>query len=583
MLKGPTVVAWQWCGLNPNAPINNPERYCPSRDPMRDNFSNMRTYHISGGVVITLAVLAGVHRKLGRRFEPKQQRKEADEQTRQTWDFSEGKEALSMSYAFQNSNYRDHPPWEKDNTSSDSRPIGNTSSDSRPDTMGNHFICQNCRKLLYHATNSRGIQPDLEEEWSTYMGSDQWKDADVCPPMIRDEAQRHNAKDICGLNTDYHRQPVLRHDTSAIRMHQIALKRHISIAQTQTFSPEDQPNTIMAFSKHQHGGHGSLPIHQYHHTYVDKIQENKSIRGHQSEGILPRSSKVIVYRDIFNYNQSNMDHQGGNRSRVQRNVTFDLAMERAMFVSRKEGPYKISKTKISKIFGQKSKLSPCKVSGKGNRSSTHSRHSKIHTPRFQRSSTLKVKLNLNPLRRIQVHPKSSSNHEGKDIKRTSKKIKKDKSQKSATNIDSEVQDKEEKSKKTKITAKAQCDESSINPDESSERNPEESCSLMQTVNLLAESIKPLGTENSSDPHVSTLDLNLAVWSPEATRSLQNELQMPHNEEDLPNVYMSPVSSTVSVVQEYLSSGDGSPKRKLRLIVPEKTSSRPQTALEKKIR
>lgn len=381
-------------------------------------------------------------------------------------------------------------------------------------------------------------------------------------------------KGISGFYTDHHRQPVSRQDTSTMRLHQIALRRHISIAQRQTFIPEDQLNPQMAFYKHQHGGYGSLPVQHYHQT--DDIQDNMS--RNQEEGILPRSSKAIVYRDILNYNQSNMDHQGGNQTGVQRSVTFDLSMERALFVSRKEGPYKISKTKMSKTLGQKS---PGKVSAKGNKSSTHSRHSKIHKSRSQGSNKPKVKLNLSPLRKSQVHPKSGSNHEVKDVKRSSKKIKKDKSQKSVVKKNSKGRESEEESKKAK---KLQCDESLTNLDgtlENLEKNPEEPCSLMQTSNLLAENNEPLGTANTTDPQVPTLDLSLAVSTPEDARSLQKEL--PHDEVDLSNDSMTRVSSTVSVVQEYLSSGDGSPKRKLRLIVTEKSSSRPQTALEKKIR
>lgn len=131
--------------------------------------------------MITLAILAVVHRKLGRRFKPMQGMKEVEEQSSQTWDFSKGKETLSMSYALYNSNYRDRPPWDKEDTS----------SDSRPDTMGNHFICRNCslssrRKTFHHRTNCRGVQPSIEEEeeWSTYLGNDQWKDTDVCPSRI---------------------------------------------------------------------------------------------------------------------------------------------------------------------------------------------------------------------------------------------------------------------------------------------------------------------------------------------------------------------------------------------------------------
>lgn len=131
--------------------------------------------------MITLAILAVVHRNLGRRFKPMQGMKGTEEQSSQTWDFSEGKEARSMSYALHNSNYRGHSPWDKEDTT----------SDSRTDAMGNHVICQNCRrKTFHHRTNCRGIQHNTEEEWSTYLGSDQWKDTDVCPSRNKDEGRK---------------------------------------------------------------------------------------------------------------------------------------------------------------------------------------------------------------------------------------------------------------------------------------------------------------------------------------------------------------------------------------------------------
>lgn len=132
--------------------------------------------------MITFAIVAVVYRKLGRRFKPEQGTKVYEEQSSQTWGFSEGKEALSVSYALHNSSHHGHPSWDKENTL----------SGSRPDTIGNHFICQNCslssrRKAFHPRSNCRGIQPDFEEEWSTYLGSDQWKSTDVCPVRIKDE------------------------------------------------------------------------------------------------------------------------------------------------------------------------------------------------------------------------------------------------------------------------------------------------------------------------------------------------------------------------------------------------------------
>lgn len=372
-----------------------------------------------------------------------------------------------------------------------------------------------------------------------------------------------------------------------MQMQQVALRRHISIAQRQTFTPEDHAKMATyedhSFLNPQHGGYSTLPVHHYYQTYADDIQD--SISRNQEEGILPRSSKVIVYRDILNYNQSNVDQHGGTQARMQRSVTFDLSMERALFVSRKEGPYKISKTKMSKMLGPKSKLSPGKVFAKGNRIGSNSRRLKTDKPKSQRNMKLKIKLNLNPLRRSQIHPKTGVNQEDKEDKRTSKKVKKDKSQKNTVKKDSEGQEGEKKSRKGKVNEESQHNKGSTNPGEtqSLEKNPEESGALIQGLSLSAESTEPLGTVNTTDPLIPALDLNLAVSAPEDARISQKEFHRPHDGEDLPNDSMTPVSSTVSVVQEYLSSGDGSPKRKIRLIVPEKTSSRPQTALEKKIR
>lgn len=140
-------------------------------------FSNTRTLLIPGGVIITLAILAVVYRKSGRKFTPMQGMKGAEEQSSQTWDLSEGNGV--MSYALHNSNYRGNPPWDKEDTS----------SESRPDTRGSQF-CPTCRRTFHHRTNCREVQPHLPDVWSTYMGSGQWKDADVYPSTIKDNGIR---------------------------------------------------------------------------------------------------------------------------------------------------------------------------------------------------------------------------------------------------------------------------------------------------------------------------------------------------------------------------------------------------------
>lgn len=72
-------------------------------------------------------------------------------------------------------------------------------------------------------------------------------------------------------------------------------------------------------------------------------------------------------------------------------------------------------------------------------------------------------------------------------------------------------------------------------------------------------------------------LNLKDDQPQEEAVSTSEIQNPSDES------ITPVFFNYSVVQEYPSSGGASPKRKIRLVVPEKSSSRPQSALDKKIR
>ncbi|KAL7850929.1 hypothetical protein AOLI_G00212850 [Acnodon oligacanthus] len=530
-----------------------------------------------GGVGITLGVLALVYRKLGKKFRL-QEKNEAEEQSSQAsaqWDFSEDKEALSMAYSLHNRNHRGSQPWNKENTSYDVK------------SVDNHFICPNCssttlgtgyqeggqrRETLLQRANHRGLQHKREDGWSTPVESDRWKETEghsVLQSRIKDiRAQRRDEKGNGGVNLFRLRSPeTVSHgaskDTSTIRMQQASL----------------------------------------------------------------------------HYNQTSEE----SPAREQRSVTFDLSgsLEQGLILPSKEheGPYRISKTKTSQTrenspkSGKISSRSPC----------MRSKGLKSRNLGSQLSRKLKVKLNLNPLRRNRVHSTSSHSHEDSEADGTSIKAKKGKSQKrkddpkekskkppwsgskavkKSKRSDSEKQDEtptvEQDSKKTpsKRTASKKNDQESsrnnqedVLKDQSDTNYPadgevQNNSSLMSanaanasssesqilqnsavplthSLDLSAATVQPLSMVKTTDPQqAANPDLNLPVSTLENIGGPQEE---PTGSQEVGENSTTPVPTAPTVVQEYLSSGDGSPKRRIRLIIPEKTSNRPQTALERKIR
>ncbi len=143
----------------------------------------------------------------------------------------------------------------------------------------------------------------------------------------------------------------------------------------------------------------------------------------------------MQYKDNLGYDKSNAGRHGesqatelGFKLDSQRSVTFDLAgTEEHVLTTMADRHKKESRMKDFKISAQKppQKLGKTKSSTQG--------HLKTQKTRGQTKRTLKVKLNLNPLLKSRVHPKSTDKEEieedkmykkGKGEKLKSKKDKK---------------------------------------------------------------------------------------------------------------------------------------------------------------
>ncbi|XP_049334969.1 uncharacterized protein lrrc53 [Astyanax mexicanus] len=606
-----------------------------------------------GGVGITLGIFALAYRSLGKRFRLLKDKNDAEERCSQAsvqWEVSEGKEALSMACSLHNSNYRGHQPWTKDNNG---------------DTTENQFICHNCSSTtlgtgyqeggkrggaLLQGANHMGIQYNRRQSWSAPVESDRWKetkDDAVQQSRIKDiRAQRCVERGNVSPNRQRLHLPAQENvqggvstDMATMRMQQLALRRQISVSQRQTFTPKDQIhqrtqgnhiNNISILKQH-HEEYGGLPVYQTinclhcHQTYEYRQAEHENqdtLFINHNEGGLPGEKKVsetVLFRDSLNY-QSTTENQG----REQRSVTFDLSgsLKNTFFVPDNknkddEAPYRFNKIKMSKAPDLKNNLKSGKTSTKLHNSSERKlrKTSKSHKPSTQLSRKLKVKLNLNPLRRNRIH--SISSHEENDADQTQVKSKKGKnlkskkdksSKKSGSNgrkdakgsensddsdneneneNEEEIKEEEEeennksKNKSSKRKASKKNDEKPKRIDKKDDSN---------ILNYQNDANVPANGENQADANANSSetqgsDLSTAM-APNTDPNLPIGTMEPTNDpQEVPgeSSTASPTSTAPSVVQEYLSSGDGSPKRRIRLIIPEKPTSRPQTALEKKIR
>ncbi|XP_077073943.1 uncharacterized protein lrrc53 [Siphateles boraxobius] len=580
-----------------------------------------------GGVGITLGMIAIAYHKLSKKLKLAQEECRAEERHTSSpettqWNFCEGKDTLSMSHALYNSNYKSHQPCERE----DSPYLG-----SDAPYLENHFTCHKCsstalavgkhkREIVLHGASHVGEQLANQRQ---HKGNDQHS---VLQQRSKDTSGRAHNESRSRVPTSSQRRGGS-NDISAVRIRQLALSNHFSALQRGTFRPPDQIHNEVtqghhSLLKHQAEGVGARPIYQTisclhcHQTYeyrqAGSNKQNFPFTNH-SQNTGAQMYDTMLYRDILGYDKSNAGRRGegqaselGFKLASQRSVTFDLAgPEERVLTTMADICKKESRMKSSKTSAQKSprKLGRTKSSTRG--------QLKTQKTRGRAKRTLKVKLNLNPLRKNRVHPKSidEENNEDKMSKKAKKETlrsKKDKkdlqrkdktSKKSKDNVEGSGNEEEEDNSKMKRTKKGNKDSTSMSNDTdevTKERGQEEQSCIPVEGETLLETV--FGSRSEAQM-ASTLSLTLpdehnsltapshpGVLDATDTQQLSSpNVELPSQDVVDQSNSSDLMGSAAPLIQEYVSSAEGSPKRKLRLILPEKTSSRPQTALDKKIR
>nr|XP_055058633.1 uncharacterized protein lrrc53 isoform X1 [Misgurnus anguillicaudatus] len=568
------------------------------------------------------------------------------------WNFSEGK----ISHALYNSNTKSHHSQDREDSI----------YHMGPEKLDNHFTCHKCnstilavrkqkREIAMQRANHMGGQHDRDDDLPAYAASNQCKGNDrhsALQQRIKDKSvQIHNEKGSgiqSSQNLGSRDIPSQRrggsNDISAVKIQQLALSNHFSALQRGPFRPTDQIHYELvtrgnnSLLKRQAQDSGAQPIYRTisclhcHQTYEYKqaASNNKSfpLRNHSENGLQneEKMHDAMLYRDVLGYRSStgkcgeSQSSELGFRLASQRSVTFDLSgSEERVFTKPTDRHKGESRIKGSKTSAQKSDRKSVKT-----KSSTQG-HLKTHKSKTQAKKTLKVKLNLNPLRKTRVHAKSGDeeNEEEKLRSKKQKSKKKTTGRKSKENIDGSGNEVDEdaldqdtssskkqstsshKAKHSKSKNKISSSESQdiidaakeivtgATPDESENIIPVEGESLL-TDSLLETLLEGQSLQSSDPPLTSNLtDLNSQSYSSTTDATEAQQLNNPSfalpvsesavsQDMDDQTGSLDQMSSPAPVIQEYVSSAEGSPKRKIRLILPEKTS-RPQTALDKKIR
>ncbi|XP_016379033.1 uncharacterized protein lrrc53 [Sinocyclocheilus rhinocerous] len=581
------------------------KRYITSEQYIR-NVAIAIVFSFLGGVGITLGMIVIAYHKLSKKFELVQEENRVGESGLEStqWNFCQGKDTLTKCHALYNSNYKSHQPWDRE----DSPYLGS-------DMLESHFTCHKCSSSA-HAVgkNKREIVLQKATHVGEQLANHQQEGNDknsVLQQRIKDiGGQRHNEREsLAGIPKNYlgsqgtssqHRGGS--NDISAVRIRQLALSNHFSALQRATFRPPDQIHDEItqgnhSLLKHQAEDIGAQPIYQTigclhcHQTYDYRQAESNTVQNRA------QMYNAMLYKDNLGYDKSNAGRHGesqatelGFKLDSQRSVTFDLAgTEEHVLTTMADRHKKESRMKDFKTSAQK----PPRKLGHAKR-------------------TLKVKLNLNPLQKSRVHPKSTDKEDieedkmykkGKKEKLKSKKDKKDKlklnktSKKSKDNIECSGSEEEENDTIQDISEKKRA-----------KKGNKESKSLSKdTDDVTIEKGQNYISVQGETQMASTLPLTLNLALPDDhncltapshpddldssdTQQLSNpNIALPVSESTAPQDVVDQssssdlISSGAPVIQVYVSLAEGSPKRKLRLILPEKTTNRPQTSLDKKIR
>lgn len=122
--------------------------------------------------MITLTILAIIQRKKCKSCEGKLGLEDQSSQGSVHWNFSEGKDALSMSCPLPNNHSATHQPWDKDNSL----------FSPAPDFTENMFICYNC--------GSENLKPSSRREIIQHL-----RRKEASPDRTgRDQVDRHQTR-----------------------------------------------------------------------------------------------------------------------------------------------------------------------------------------------------------------------------------------------------------------------------------------------------------------------------------------------------------------------------------------------------
>ena len=211
---------------------------------------------------------------------------------------------------------------------------------------------------------------------------------------------------------------------------------------------------------------------------------------------------------------------------------------------------------------------------------------KVHS-----NSLLKVKINLNPFRKRRTHAQKNLNKEeiildknkkaaSKMNKRTKLSIREEKGYRGLS--ETRNTDKHKPAKKSKKPSNRCLQDSHSDGMQMIATQPQNN---QIDGYLQAETTDPRseisGTSLVHTP-TSHSQPEVDVPNPDILNGSRTAENVPDGD-NLSNIQsMTAIPTAPTLIEEYLPSAEGSPKRKIRLILPERTSSRSQTPLDKKI-
>ncbi|XP_065810459.1 uncharacterized protein lrrc53 [Labrus bergylta] len=306
-----------------------------------------------GGVGLTLLVVL-IYYHVHRRKKLKESKRQKEEEVNHL-DVSEKRRELFL----QTNNRK---PWEREDVMMDLRSDGyERQFRSREEEDSGHLICPDCTTV-----GQRGMGLNLNR-WNDRinggMEQDEEREKRRMKVMMEEEGRRFGSQPGV-LNRDVPHKMISQNNTNSS-----------SHPPKETFS--QRPGTLWTGMEGKGRALESLHCESCHKTYKPPEQNMKQGRNHRD---LPSQ-----YRHIDRYNNMNksetMKHQ--DLRRETRNVTFDLERSRS-----REQRSSQDNQEEEEAFGDKER-------GRVKR----------HKAKIQSSRMLKVKLNLNPLRKSKVHPK----------------------------------------------------------------------------------------------------------------------------------------------------------------------------------